>query len=161
MPEMKLLRHFFIFFPVLSLLLPLLTEAQTIPIGMPVLTEAYRREQLLGKYDASFSFTSLPLFPVEAFKVQNSYDPDSSLTAARKTKFNGILTFGKNKGKLQLLPVIWQNQFNSQHPAGYNDGVMVPAKGYQTYISAGFYVKYGPLSVQLWPQILYVENKPF
>jgi len=158
---MKKIFRFFKFFLILPLLLPLLTEAQTIPIGMPVLTEAYRREQLLGKYNASFSFTSLPLFPVEAFKVQNSYDPDSSLTAVRKTKFNGILTFGKNRGKLQLLPIIWENQFNSLHPAGYNDGIMVPARGYQTYISAGFYARYGPLSVQFRPQMLYVENKPF
>jgi len=91
--EMKNIFRFFKFFLILPLLLPLMVKAQTVPVGMPVLAEAYRREQLLGKYDASYSFTSLPLFPIEAFKVQNSYDPDSSLAAAHKTSFNGITAF--------------------------------------------------------------------
>jgi hypothetical protein len=147
-------------FLIFSLLLPLLTEAQTSPVGMPVLEGFYRRAQLLGKVDAAVSFTVRPLFPAKAFEVQDKYDPDTTLSVNRT--FNGIYTFGhKIKGKIQLLPVIWENQFNSFHPAGYNDGIMVPAKGYQTYISVGVYAKYGPLSIQFWPQMLYVENKPF
>jgi len=157
---MKKIFRLFKFFLILPLLLPLLMEAQTIPVGMPVLESAYRRAQLLGKVDAAVSFTVRPLFPAKAFKVHDGYDPDTTLSVNRM--FNGMYTFGhKIKGKLQLLPVIWENQFNSFHPAGYNDGIMVPAKGYQTYISAGFYARYGPLSVQFLPQMLYVENKSF
>jgi len=43
LPEMKKLFRFLKNFLILPLLLPLLTKAQTIPIGMPVLAEAYRR----------------------------------------------------------------------------------------------------------------------
>ena len=38
---------------------------------------------------------------------------------------------------------------------------MVPAKGYQSLLSAGVYVRYKFISIQLAPQWLYVENKPF
>ncbi len=149
------------FFLIIPLLLPLLTVAQTIPVGMPVLEGTYRRMQLLGKEDAAVSFTVQPLFPENAFNVYDVFDPDSTLAKARKATFNGILSFGHKRGKLQLLPVIWENQFNSFHPAGYNDGIMVPAKGYQTIVSAGVYFRYGPLGIQLQPEMLYVENKSF
>jgi len=157
---MKIISRFFKHFLIILLILPLAALSQTIPVGMPVLEGAYRRAQLLGNVDASVSFAVQPLFPEKAFKVPSGFEPDSTLPESRR--FNGICSFGhKIKGKVQLLPVIWENQFNSLHPAGYNDGIMVPAKGYQTYISAGFYAKYGPLSVQFWPQMLYVENKDF
>ena len=157
---MKIIFRFFKPFLIILLILPLAALSQTIPVGMPVLEGAYRRAQLLGNVDASVSFAVQPLFPEKAFKVPSGFEPDSTLPESRR--FNGICSFGhKIKGKVQLLPVIWENQFNSLHPAGYNDGIMVPAKGYQTYISAGFYAKYGPLSVQFWPQMLYVENKDF
>jgi len=152
--------RFLMVFLFMPLLLPMMALGQTVPVGMPALEGTYRRAQLLGKVDPDVSFAVQPLFPEKAFKVQDGYDPDSLLPASRK--LNGIYDFGnKIKGKIQLLPVIWENQFNSQHPSGYNDGIMVPAKGYQTFISAGVYAKYGPLSVQFWPQMLYVENKPF
>ena len=149
------------FFLALSLLMPFPAVAQTIPVGMPVLEGAYRRAQLLGEISPDVSFTVRPLFPEKTFKVRNGFDPDSTLAHYRKTKFNGMVILGKNYGKFQLLPIIWQNQFNSLHPAGYNDGAMVPAKGYQTIVSAGVYFRYGPLSIQVEPEMLYVENKPF
>jgi hypothetical protein len=36
--------------------------AQTLPVGIPVLEDAYRREQLLGITDSLISFTIRPLF---------------------------------------------------------------------------------------------------
>ncbi|MDB5090771.1 MAG: hypothetical protein JWR09_4765, partial [Mucilaginibacter sp.] len=55
----------------------------------------------------------------------------------------------------------WQQQFNSDHPYGWNDGPMIPAKGYQTMLSGGFFVKFGPLSVQLRPEFVYAANPSF
>jgi len=63
--------------------------------------------------------------------------------------------------KINLLPVSWTQQFNSHHPFGWNDGVMIPAKGYQTMITAGVYAKVGPLSVQLQPELVYAANPQF
>jgi len=157
---MKNIFLFLKFFLILPLLLPLLTEAQTIPTGMPVLSDTYRRAQLLGKINPNVSFTSFPLFPKAAFSVQNSFYPDSSLEK-RLTKVDGIISFGKGKGIVQLLPVTWQQQYNTLHPQGLNDGAMIPSRGYETLFSAGIYAKYGPLSIQLWPEVVYAQNKPY
>lgn len=156
----KLFRLFKLFL-ILPLLLPLLSEAQTIPTGMPVLADAYRRAQLLGKTNPEVSFTSFPLFPVQAFHVQNSFYPDSNTEKKLMPKFNSIIHFGKGRGFFQLLPVTWQQQYNSLHPQGLNDGAMIPSKGYEMLFSAGIYFKYSFLSIQLMPEVAYAQNKPY
>ncbi|MBN2615545.1 MAG: hypothetical protein JXR71_07595 [Bacteroidales bacterium] len=146
---------------ILMVMFPLISLGQTLPVGTPVLSDYYRRAQLLGKLNPEVSFTSFPLFPVGAFKVQNAFDPDSTLYKNRLIDFDGMAPFLNKKGRVQLLPVVWKNQYNSQHPAGMNDGVMVPARGYQTVLSAGVFIKFGPLSVQLNPEWHYAANVPF
>ena len=153
--------HFFVTIIILLLLIPMEFVGQTLPVGTPVLSEFYRRQQLLGNINLNSSFTSRPLFPVEAFGITDPYDPDSTLVHNKILDFDGRVSFLKKKGYVQLLPVIWKYQFNSQHPDGYNDGAMVPAKGYQTLFSVGIYAQYGPLSIQLQPEFLDVMNKPF
>ena len=138
-----------------------LSKGQSIPVGTPGLEDFYRRAQLLGQLDSSISFTARPFFPVEALKINNAFDPTQTLDQERKTKFDGAYRFGGKKGFLQILPFTWQQQFNTHHPYSLNDGAMIPAKGYQTMISGGFYAKFGPLSIQLRPEVVYAENKPF
>jgi hypothetical protein len=65
------------------------------------------------------------------------------------------------KGLITLLPIIWKQQFNSDHPEGINDGAMIPSRGYQTLVSGGFYAKYGCLSLQFYPELVYAENRDF
>jgi len=134
---------------------------QSLPVGMPVLEDYYRRAQLLGKFDSSISFVIRPIFPL-SFIGNSIFDPDSTLIKERILSFDGRLKFGKkDRGLVQLLPISWLNQFNSHHPEGINDGSMIPSRGYQTKISAGVYVKYGPLSIQLRPEFVYAQNKSF
>jgi hypothetical protein len=135
-------------------------KAQSLPVGTPVLDDYYRRQQLLSKIDSNVSFTIRPLFPIAAFKVKDVFDPDSSFRKDSYTK-TGPVTFDKGKGLIQLLPLNWQQQFNSDHPYGWNDGAMIPAKGYQTMISGGVFFKYGPLSIQLRPEYVYAVNPKF
>jgi len=138
-----------------------LSKGQSIPVGTPVLEDFYRRAQLLGQLDSSISFTARPFFPVEALKIKNAFDPIQTLDQERKTKFEGAYRFGGKKGIIQLLPFTWQQQFNTHHPYSLNDGAMIPARGYQTIVSGGFYAKFGSLSLQLRPEVVYAENKPF
>lgn len=135
--------------------------AQSIPVGTPGLEDYYRRQQLLGKLDSSVSFSVRPLMPSVVFKVRNVFDPDSSLVNDGITKSSGPYRFANGHGEFQILPFSWQNQYNSHHPYGWNDGAMISARGYQTMVSGGFYAKIGPLTIQLRPEFVSAQNKAF
>ncbi|WP_186292646.1 capsule assembly Wzi family protein [Mucilaginibacter corticis] len=130
-------------------------SAQSLPVGTPVLDDYYRRQQLLGKVDSNLSFTLRPLTPISASGTNNLYIPEDS------TRVHGYTSFANGAGVLQILPLSWQQQFNSDHPYGWNDEAMIPAKGYQTMISGGFYLKYGFLSIQFRPEFVYAANPNF
>jgi len=138
-----------------------LSKGQSIPVGTPVLEDYYRRAQLLGEIDSSISFTARPFYPVEALKLKNAFDPTQNPDQESKLKFNGNYRFWGKRGLIQLLPFSWQQQFNTDHPYSLNDGAMIPARGYQTMVSGGVYLKAGPLSIQLRPEVVLAENKPF
>jgi len=134
--------------------------AQTIPAGTPVMEDYYRRLQLQGKLDSTISFSNRPLTG-EALKQPNIFDPTGELSDNGFYKSSGSITFAKGKGIFQILPFSWQQQVNSHHPYGWNDGAMIPAKGYQTLISGGLFAKFGPLSIQLKPEYVYAQNSFF
>jgi hypothetical protein len=137
------------------------TMAQSLPVGTVGIEDYYRREQLLGKLDSTISFSIRPLFPTASLKIDDVFDPDSTLKHDGYFKGSGPVHFANGLGMLQILPLSWQQQYNSHHPYGWNDGAMVPARGYQTMVSGGFFAKFGPLSIQLRPEYVYAENKAF
>src|SRR5688500_9080019 len=120
-------------------------DAQYLPVGTPVLEDYYRRLQLLGKIDSTISFNIRPL-AIQALQVQDVYDPDSSSFVDKS-----IMWDVPGESRVQLLPVIWENQYTSAYPYGWNDGAMIPNVGYQTFFSAGVYARYKFFSVQLRP----------
>lgn len=132
-------------------------KAQSVPVGTSGFDDYYRRMQLLGKVDTNLSFT---IRPISTGSISYTYDPDSTLKHTHWTQ-NGPAFFAKGLGYVQILPLIWQQQVNSDHPYGWNDGAMIPAKGYQTMISGGVNVKFGPLSIQLRPEFVYAANLDF
>jgi len=134
-------------------------KAQTVPVGTAI-EDYYRRLQLLGKLDSSISFTNRPIV-AEAIKKENIFDPEQQLLTDGWLKTSGPIHFAKGKGTFQILPLSWQQQINSHHPFGWNDGAMIPAKGYQTLVTAGFFAKIGPLSIQLKPEYVYAQNSHF
>ncbi len=134
-------------------------NGQSIPVGTPILEDYYRRMQLLGEVNPNISFSIRPIYPDIKFK-KNIYDPDSTLNNDSWVNAEPV-SFAKGLGSFQLLPVHIQQQFNSHHPYGWSDEAMIPAKGYQSMISGGFYIKFGPLSIQLRPQYVYAENLDF
>ncbi len=133
-------------------------SAQSLPVGTPVLEDYYRRQQLLGKLDSNLSFSVRPILSGAQLNVSDIFYPDST---TGKTINGGPFTFGKGRGVFKVLPLTVLQQFNSHHPYGWNDGAMIPARGYQTMISGGLYFKYGPLSVQLRPEYVYASNPAF
>lgn len=133
-------------------------HSQTLNLNAPGLLDAYRRAQLLGQLDSSISFTILPLYS-KALKAETAHDSDSVYHSFLKQIEGHTIKGGKVS--LQILPITWNQQYNTHHPEGFNDGAMVPARGYQTLLSAGIYAKYGPLSIQLLPELVYAQNKEY
>ena len=132
--------------------------AQTLPVGLlENVEDAYRRQQLLGKDSSNSSYMIRPMFMSDRNNLALDPDTNYSLNRFRKLLYNN----SKLHTQIYALPVVWQQQFNSHHPYGMNDGSMVQAKGYQTQISAGIYAKIGPLSIQFRPEYVYAENKTF
>ncbi len=134
-------------------------SAQSIPVGI-VLDDYYRRMQLLSNIDSNISFAVRPIHTY-ALKEADSYDPESNLEQDSWLNFRGTVESSDEKFLFKILPLSWKQQVNSHHPYGWNDGSMIPAKGYQTLLTGGFFAKWGPLSVQLQPEYLYATNKSF
>lgn len=122
---------------------------------MPLIEDTWRRLQTKGKKDPSTSFAVRPLTSVGSF----SYDSllhDSSILHKR----NYVL-FAKGKGLVRLLPAVFQLQYNSHHPYGWNDGAMIPSKGLQSQLAIGIFAKLGRIQVQLRPELVYAQNQAF
>jgi hypothetical protein len=133
----------------------LISNSQTINLNESYLTDYLRTSQLLGDFKNDISFTLKPLdigkngieINKEIFDIEK-YAPT-------------VLSFLNGNGKIKILPVDYNIEFNSHHPYNRNNGSMVPNRGYQHIISAGIYAKIGPLSIQLKPEHLYLQNKDF
>jgi hypothetical protein len=143
---------------ILSLSIANRLSAQTLPVGiLENVEDSYRRQQLLGNDTSNSSYMIRPMFNAGQNLSLGQSQEDYSLTNFRKLIFSDK----KYKTEVYLLPVVVQQQFNTHHPYGINDGSMVQAKGYQNQISAGIYAKVGPLSVQLRPEYVFANNRDF
>lgn len=137
------------------------SPAQTLPVGLlSNVEEAYRREQLLGNDTTKISYLIRPLSIHTAKDVTLGRQQNG--TAIRLADFRKELyTSPQQQVAIYLLPLVTQQQFNSHHPYGLNDGAMVQAKGYQTQISGGVFIKAGPVALQLRPEYVFAENTSF
>jgi len=135
--------------------------AQSLPVGTTAIEDYYRRAQLLGGADTISSFTVRPIFPKLINKSLDSYYIDSTEHRYNLLNIDSPWKRNSDKFKYTLLPLRFQNQFNSDHPYGWNDGLLIPAKGLQTLLSAGVYFQYGILSVQINPEFVFAANSDF
>jgi hypothetical protein len=92
---------------------------------------------------------------------KSTFDPDSTLKKSNWFKYAGNHRDKSSAFNFYILPLSWQQQYNSKSPAGWNDGAMIPARGYQSMISGGFFAKAGPLTIQLRPEYVYAQNRDF
>lgn len=132
---------------------------QSLSLNLREMEDYLRRQQLLGKSDSTVSFMIRPLFPQQSLDKDNGIDLDGTFTNENLSKSNFKSTDGK--GRLQVLPLTWRSQYNSNYAFGLNDGSMIPNRGLQNMISAGVYGEYGPLSIQLQPELIHAANKDF
>lgn len=140
----------------LALLAPAeLVRGQTVPVGLLEDTDdILRRQQLLGLDSSGSSMMIRPLFMPRLI-------PEGRFDADVQNWNRLIYSSSKKSITLSVLPIVFQQQINTHHPYGINDGAMIPAKGYQASVSAGLYAKIGPLSIQLRPEYIYAANERF
>ena len=147
-----------ILFSILLSVVGLKVFSQTLPVGqLQQIDDAFRRQQLLGNDTSKASFMLRPIYLSEVNDFNLGGDDDFSTGSFRKQLFrskNGLAS-------VYALPVLTQFQYNTHHPYGWNDGAMIPAKGFQSLVSAGFYAKIGPLHIQLKPEFVFAENRDF
>ena len=136
-------------------------NGQGLPVGTPLLEDYYRRSQLTGHVDSTLSFMIRPLLSTTLLKTANIFDPDSTLKTTSWTKPQHSYNSTNPQSHWTILPFTLQTQYNSHHPYGWNDGAMVPAKGYQMLISGGVYGNYGSLSIRFQPEVVYARNNEF
>lgn len=129
--------------------------AQSLPLGSIALEDYYLRKQLNGDLDSTISFTVRPSFPF-LIETKNIRAVDTLLNPGKQI-------YGSASGKIKalILPFSWQQRYNGHPSYSRNDGAMIPAKGYQSLVSGGFYVKAGPLSVQIRPEYVFAGNGEF
>ncbi|MET0464119.1 MAG: capsule assembly Wzi family protein [Chitinophagaceae bacterium] len=119
-----------------------------------------RRFQVSGYLKDEGSYSIRPLFTSALPELTDS-------SSAELKELVGLLsrsltrTYARGKGSFTVLPATINQQYNTHHPYGWNDGSMIQAKGFQTQISAGFFTRIGPLSVQIRPEFVYARNPGF
>ena len=123
--------------------------AQNLNVGLLSFEEFYRRSQVLGHVDSTISFTVRPL-SLASIAVK-----DSNLSRLGYFIHNSP----NSKAKVQILPLLFKQQYYSNPTSSRNDGFMLPTKGYQTLVSTGAYAQFGPLSIQLRPEFIYAGNE--
>jgi len=121
--------------------------SQTLPVGLLNTEDFFRREQLLDNDSVKGSFMIRPLLL-------------SNLSNLGRLKYV-VYNNDKLRSEFSILPLVIEQQFNSDRPFGINDGSMILARGYQSRISVGFFGKIGPLSLQVRPDYVYAENRKF
>lgn len=113
-----------------------------------------RTMQLQGKLPLKNSLTSRPFL----FDKPNQFDSFfKSLDASfrpTKTKQISFVHF-------RPLPASLSVKYNSNHPFGWNENGFLAARGLQTRVSAGFFAKAGPLTVQLMPEYYTAQNSTY
>jgi hypothetical protein len=132
-----------------------ISNSQSINLNESYLTDYLRTSQILGDFKSDVSFTLKPLDIGKNGLEINKEIFDTEIYAPT------VLSFLKGNGKIKILPIDYNIEFNSHHPYNRNNGSMGPNRGYQHIISAGIFVEIGPLSIQLKPEHLFSENKDF
>lgn len=135
---------------ILALLLSFnISFAQTSSLLGDGVNDFIRRSQLKGDLSVNLSLSSRSFY--SNFLLLDSLDNDKPESRNKRLP----------KLSISYFPISFTHQYNSHHPFGWNDGGMIPARGNQTMLSAGFKASYGHFSIQLKPEIVYAANPAF
>ena len=106
-----------------------ISSSQTINLNESYLTDYLRSSQILGDFKSDVSFTLKP------FDVgKNGIERNKEIFDTEKSAPT-VLSFLKGNGKIKMLPIDYNAEFNSHHPYNRNNGSMGPNRGFQNIFS--------------------------
>ena len=128
--------------------------SQNLDLNQDFIYDNFRYNVLNQKFNTEYSFTQRPInysiIKKENSELDNLYNYTLSLVS------------NKNKTlKIDLLPMYYGIEFNSNHPYNRNNGSMIPNRGYQHLLSMGLFLRAGPLTIKINPEHHFSENKNF
>ena len=110
---------------------------QTIPVTPFSFDQDLRFLQLNNNLFGDYSLTIKPISFSKGITPDTLYKSFSNrkdeIFKERKVHF-----FNSN-GKVSLLPIRTVTKFSSNLPYGWSDGILLPAKGFQQYLSLGLF----------------------
>ena len=127
-------------------------QAQTISVNDTYAQEIARIQQVLGRDSSIGSFA---IRPVSSYR-----DSILNLLSGSRNLFGNSKYYSPDIA-FKALPFNLLSEYNNGRPFGYNNGSLLPNRGFQEAISGGFYLRVGPLTVQAKPEFVYSQNKPF
>jgi hypothetical protein len=115
----------------------------------------------LQKIKLFFIFFIFP-FVVKAqtdFRNDN-YIPTKNLWGDSST-FETVKLYKKDSIQVRWVPLLNKLQYVQAHPYNWNDGAMVPAKGWQQFIRAGVNAQWKFVEIQIAPEMGLAQNQLF
>jgi len=92
--------------------------AQNLPMNVPLGREMVQRAQLAGIIPSTRSGNLWPA----SYRSMFSFDLGVNMDTVKNKFFS-----------FTPLPIVSKQRFTTRHPDGMNDGIMIPAKGFQTF----------------------------
>jgi hypothetical protein len=135
------------------MVLPGVVSSQTLPAGYPIWEEAARRSQLLGTGYHKYSFSSRPLILEQQIS--------DSLFSVEANDLGSVAVKKGEKREVKILPLLNTTIYNSIRPFGWGNYGMQNGRGIQTMISPGAFLKIKFFEIQLRPEFVLGQNKPF
>jgi hypothetical protein len=132
------------------------SKAQSFPIGFNSFDEKLRDLQLQGKISSAFSFLNRPYNTNPQFNIDTIVHKIDSMYRFKSQ----ILSKSKHLN-ISILPIYSISKFNSHHPYGNDQQGFIDAKGFQSYLSTGIFLRYGIIEAQIMPEIVYANNPNF
>lgn len=128
---------------------------QTIPAGFPVLEETARRSQIIES-DSEYSFALRPV-RMSGFKyLFQKTDSSSTFESGELQKKEQ-----RNRIDFKVLPLLNTTVYNSNRPFGWGNTSLLNGAGIQNLISPGIFAKFSLFEIQLRPEFVLSQNKPF
>ena len=131
---------------------PFLAQSQSASLSF--YDDVARTQQLNSRLDSLLSFCVRPNYNSNVLYFDSVTNQKLGGVPDGKVILSGSTGF-------VLLPIILEQQYNTHRPYGWNDGSMIPAKGYQSQLSVGVFFKKSIFSLQLRPELVFAQNLSF